>query len=80
MNTHALLNTSLQIRQPRGIGERDYLALAAALRLRLTYLVLCTPPSAWVAQEVVYEALEAGGDGIGAGTDIGCGERLEAAL
>lgn len=80
MNSHALLDASLQIRQPRGVGKRDYLALAAALRLRLTYLVLCAPPSAWVAQEVVYEALKAGGDCIGAGSDIGCGERLEAAL
>lgn len=80
MDSHALLDACLKARQPCGVGERDYLALATALRLRLAYLVLSALQSAGVAQEMVYEALKAGRDGVGAGADVGCGERLEAAL
>jgi hypothetical protein len=80
VDPHTLFDASLQIWKPCGVGERDHLALTATLRLRLAYLVLSALPSAGVAQQVVDEALEAGGDGVGAGADVGCGKRLETAL
>lgn len=80
MDPHAFLDTSLKVRQPRGIVERDHLPLTPALPPRLADLVLGPPPPAGQAQEVVHEALQPRGDGVGPGADVGGGEGLEAAL
>lgn len=80
MHPHSFLDARLQERQPRGVVERDHFAFTSALPPRLSDFVLCALPTAGETQQVVHEALQAGRDGVGAGADVGGGERLETAF